>query len=38
MDAKVHGTLYGSDTQEPDRISKSLEKCASALKNQPSFN
>ncbi len=38
VEAKVHGRLYGDDTQEPDRISKGLEKCASALKNQPSLN
>jgi eukaryotic-like serine/threonine-protein kinase len=37
-DAKAHGTLYGDNTQEVDVISKNLEKCATALKNQPSLN
>jgi len=38
MDAKVHGALYGGSTQEPNRISKNLEKCARALKNEPNLN
>jgi hypothetical protein len=38
LDAKAHGTLYGDDTRDPDRISKGLQKCSRALNGQARLN